>query len=170
MLTPARPTGPRPRATRGVVAPEDTWYNPYKRSAGNELQRPRDGKGRCMARILVIDDEPDVREVIRTLLEESGHEVVVASEGSEGLQRHQEQPADVVITDLHMPGMNGVETVKRFRDDFGDVKLIAISGADTYMVEKNLESSRINGADRTLMKPFNAADLFAAIDDLLAEA
>ncbi len=68
-----------------------------------------------------------------------------------------------------MPGMNGVETVKQFRDNFGDVKLIAVSGADTYMVQKNLESSRINGADRTLMKPFDLADLLAAIDDLLAK-
>ncbi len=50
-----------------------------------------------MARILVIDDEPDVRAVLKTLLEESGHDVVLAAEGTEGLQRHQEQAADLVI-------------------------------------------------------------------------
>lgn len=120
-----------------------------------------------MARILVIDDEPDVRDILKTLLEESGYDVDLAAEGSEGLQRHQEKAADLVITDLHMPGLNGVETIKRFRDDFGDVKLIAVSGADTYMVQKNLEASRVNGADLTLMKPFNLAELLAAIDNLL---
>lgn len=120
-----------------------------------------------MPRILVIDDDEAVREVMQMMLEELGHVVEVASEGEEGLRKHEKTPADIVITDLHMPGKNGFETLKELRESAEDVKVIAMSGADTYMVERNLESSRINGADGTLQKPFEFPDLIAAIERVL---
>ena len=122
-----------------------------------------------MPRILIIDDEPDLRDVLAHLLEEAGYKVEVASEGGEGISKHRESPADLVITDLHMPGKDGLETLRELREDSEDVKLVAISGSDTYLVETNLDSSRIHGADRTFMKPFNVKQFLAAIRDLLAQ-
>lgn len=121
-----------------------------------------------MARILVIDDQPDVREVIQNILEECGHSVVVAAEGREGLDFYSKCPADVVITDLHMPGMNGLDTVRALRERSSKVKIIAMSGADTYMVETNLQSSVINGADQTLLKPFRVRDIVNAVELVLS--
>lgn len=120
-----------------------------------------------MARILVVDDMPEIRDVLKTALEENGYEVALACEGGEALRQHEHAPADVVITDLHMPGMNGLDTVRAFRERHGTVKIIAMSGEDTYMVAKNLESSRINGADFTLTKPFELGALLKAIRELL---
>lgn len=120
-----------------------------------------------MARILVIDDQPDICDVIKTILEDGGHSVVVASEGAEGLRFYAKCPADVVITDLHMPGMNGLDTVRAVRERSRDVKIIAMSGADTFMVEKNLQSSVINGADQTLLKPFRVRDIVNAVELVL---
>lgn len=120
-----------------------------------------------MANILVIDDQKDIRDVLKTILEEGGHEVRLAAEGGEGLRLHAQSPADVVITDLHMPGVNGLETVRTLRERSAVVKIIAMSGEDSYMVERNLESSVIHGADFTLTKPFPLQQLLRAITTLL---
>ena len=123
-----------------------------------------------MAQVLVIDDQADIRDVLKTILEEGGHTVRLAAEGAEALRLHDQSPADVVITDLHMPGMNGLETVRALRERSTAVKIIAMSGGDTYMADKNLESSVINGADLTLTKPFRMQSLLRAIANLLAPA
>jgi len=123
-----------------------------------------------MARILVVDDQRDVRDVIKTLLEEGGHAVRLAAEGREALQMQATEPAEVVITDLHMPGMNGLEMVRALRAQSSVVKIIAMTGEDSYMAETNLENSVINGADFTLTKPFRVHDMLRAIASLLAPA
>ncbi|MGH7969518.1 MAG: response regulator, partial [Limisphaerales bacterium] len=68
-----------------------------------------------MGRILVIDDEPAVRIAIKRALETDHHEVVLASNGLEALQRYQESPPDLVIADLFMPVMDGIETIRELR-------------------------------------------------------
>ena len=120
-----------------------------------------------MAKVLVIDDQKDIRDVLKTILEEGGHEVRLAAEGGEGLRLHAQSPADVVITDLHMPGVNGLETVRTLRERSATVKIIAMSGEDMYMADKNLESSVINGADLTLTKPFRMQLVLRAVSNLL---
>jgi len=122
-----------------------------------------------MARILVVDDQPEVRDILKTLLEQEGYDVVQASDGKDALRQHSETPADLVIADLVMPGMNGLDMISEFRDRHAGVKIIAMSGAHQYMVDKNLESSRINGADRAFKKPFDLDQLLSAISDLLRE-
>ena len=124
-------------------------------------------EGTSVARILVIDDEAAVREVIQMMLEESGHTVEIAADGNEGLQCYKDSPHELVLTDLHMPGMDGLETLKALRLETDDVKIIAMSGADTYMVERNLDSSRIQGADGTLQKPFELHELLEVVDRIL---
>ena len=81
-----------------------------------------------MARILVVDDDAAVRLLLRTLLERRGHFVVEAENGDEGLRYYRDAPTDLVITDIQMPVMDGLQMIKELRGDFPTAKIIAISG------------------------------------------
>ena len=81
-----------------------------------------------MPRILVIDDNAAIRELLRLVLEEEGYEVIEAADGAEGLQRYQEAPTALVITDLQMPGMDGLELMMALRRMVLTPALMAISG------------------------------------------
>jgi len=79
-------------------------------------------------RILVIDDNAAIRELLRLVLEEEGYEVIEAADGAEGLQRYQATPTDLVITDLKMPGMDGLELLMALQRVVPTPALMAISG------------------------------------------
>jgi CheY-like chemotaxis protein len=81
-----------------------------------------------VARILVVDDDEIVRLLLRTVLERRGHSVIEAENGDEGLRCYRSAPADLVITDIQMPGMDGLQMIKELRSAFPTVKIIAISG------------------------------------------
>ncbi len=118
-----------------------------------------------MARILVIDDVPDMRKLIQNTLETAGHEVACAGNGKEGLAKFSAQPADLVITDLIMPGTEGMETILKLRAAAPDVKILAISGAPKeWMI---LKMAEYNGANKTLAKPFKLDELTGAVETLL---
>jgi CheY-like chemotaxis protein len=123
-----------------------------------------------MAKVLVADDQKEIREVLRNVLEEAGHEVRLAKDGDEALRAQNESPADVVITDLHMPRLNGLELVHALREGSRSVRIIAMSGGDNELADRNLQGSIINGADFTLSKPFPMRSLLRAIESLLAPA
>jgi CheY-like chemotaxis protein len=81
-----------------------------------------------VARILVVDDDQAIRRLLRAMLERRGHAVVEARNGDEGLQYYRAAPMDLVITDIQMPVMDGLQMIKELRGDFPTVKVIAISG------------------------------------------
>ena len=120
-----------------------------------------------MPRILVIDDGPDIRAVLGLMLRASGHEVVVAADGAEGLKRFRERPTDVVITDLFMPNQEGMETILEFRRDFPNVGIIAMSGETGDGTA--LSAARSVGAAAILEKPFFPNDVMAAIASALRQ-
>lgn len=119
-----------------------------------------------MARILVIDDQQDLLDVLKEMLEGAGHVVELASNGVEGLRCHESHPADLVVTDLHMPEKDGLQTIKELRAKSPNLKMIAISGKDNFMAHTNLESSEMHGADRTFLKPFDTQEFLAAVEEL----
>jgi two-component system chemotaxis response regulator CheY len=80
-----------------------------------------------VARILVVDDDQAIRLLLRAMLERRGHAVVEAKNGDEGLQYYRATPTDLVITDIQMPVMDGLQMMKKLRDDFPTAKIIAIS-------------------------------------------
>src|SRR5437879_10185388 len=84
-----------------------------------------------MARIIVIDDQEPIRRIVRRALEQEGHEVLDASEGEMGMQLLERHTADVVITDIFMPGQDGILTLRQIRKQFPAVKVIVISGGDS---------------------------------------
>src|SRR3954463_9255542 len=117
-----------------------------------------------MARILVIDDEESVREAVTQALRAGGHEVIQAAGGSEGLKRQAELPADVVITDMYMPGQDGVGVIVQLRRLAPHVPIIAITGnpmGDMLMVAQKL------GAVGVLEKPFGVKELLELIEKAL---
>jgi len=79
-----------------------------------------------MFRVLVIDDNPEVRELLQSILEGAGYAVDLASDGALGLILQRARPADVVITDSFMPGRDGIETAARLRSEFPQLKIVAL--------------------------------------------
>jgi len=120
-----------------------------------------------MARILVVDDDPQIRELLRQLFEHSGYEVAEASDGEEALKRHNESPADLVVNDLIMPGKEGMETIIEFRHNSPGVKIVAITGAGCGRIEGYLYTAKKLGAHRTLAKPFDLMEMLKAVNELL---
>jgi DNA-binding response OmpR family regulator len=120
-----------------------------------------------MTRILIVDDEPRVREVVRDFLEEAGYHVEEASDGEEGLKRYLDQPADMVVTDILMPKKGGLNFIRELRGIFPEVKIIAMSGGGKDGKLNFLASARTIGAVRTISKPFEYDELPACVRDLL---
>ncbi len=122
-----------------------------------------------MAQILVIDDDEQIRGVLRRMLERAGHSVVEAADGELGTQAHRAHPADLIITDIFMPQRDGLETIVALRREFVGVKLIAISGGDRTGALDLRQEALLFGAARTLQKPFTATELLAVVGEVLAQ-
>ena len=117
--------------------------------------------------ILVIDDDKNIRTLLRTILEREGYRVVDALDGDKGIRRYQESPTDLVITDLIMPGKEGIETIRDLRREFPHVKIIAVSGGGRIGPDSYLKMAKGVGALRTLSKPFDRLALLKAIEEVL---
>jgi CheY-like chemotaxis protein len=117
-----------------------------------------------MARILVIDDDAAVRELLREKLTLEGHEVLVAAEGLEGLRLHREHLPKVVITDIIMPGRSGIELVFEIRQQNPQVKIITISG---MVPQVFLDAGSEVGVSRAFTKPFDVNEIARVVRDLV---
>ena len=121
-----------------------------------------------MARILIIDDDADVRMVTQDILESAGHEVDCAANGLEGLGAQRRSPCDVAVVDLFMPEKEGVETIQDLKREFPRLKIVAMSGGGRSIHSaRYLETASKLGAGAVLTKPFDAPTLLSAIDRLL---
>jgi CheY-like chemotaxis protein len=130
-----------------------------------------------MASILIIEDDNDVREAIKDVLEHAGYDVDTAANGNEAIELQRKQPAQVIITDIIMPGKNGVVTIREVQEQFPEVKIIAISGGggfgrpafkpEAIMTTAYLTAAKEAGADRVFTKPFDRKELIQAVEDLL---
>jgi two-component system, response regulator, stage 0 sporulation protein F len=114
-----------------------------------------------MATILVIDDQKPIRALLRAALEGDGHEVLEASNGLLGLERYRERAADLIITDLHMPEMNGLELMLELTRSVPNIKVIVMSGRLERTGELN--AAKLLGARQTFQKPFDIRALLDAV-------
>jgi len=121
-----------------------------------------------MPRVLLIDDDMTLRRALRLGLERSGYEVAEAGNGREGIAVFKAAPADLVITDLIMPEVEGVETIRGLRALGAKVPILAISGGGRGSSRDYLHIARHLGADHVLEKPFEIDVLRSAIAALLA--
>ncbi|NQU60032.1 MAG: response regulator [Rhodospirillales bacterium] len=122
-----------------------------------------------MARILLIDDEELVRTALRKALEASDHEVVEAENGDLALDLHKKQPFDLIITDIIMPGKEGIETIMDLKQENPELPIIAISGGGPDRHMTYLETAKFFGADHMLTKPFSSEALHQCVDTCLGK-
>jgi YesN/AraC family two-component response regulator len=120
-----------------------------------------------MARILIIDDDPHILNMLGQTLEREGYEVVRASNGKEGIKINRETPVDLIITDIIMPEKDGIETIFELKKDFPYIKIIAISGGGRIEPEDYLYIAKQLGVHRTFAKPISREDLLKAVRELL---
>jgi two-component system, response regulator, stage 0 sporulation protein F len=113
-------------------------------------------------RILVIDDDDLVRNSVQTILENAGFEVVAAANGAQATRRLDDR-IDAIIVDIFMPGMDGLETIRKFREELPGVPIIALSGAKFYESGTSAPDFLIMaeklGASASLRKPFRTKEL-----------
>ena len=122
-----------------------------------------------MARILVVDDDEQVRTMLVMTLEEAGYEADEAADGRAAIRRQRENPADLVITDLIMPEKEGLETIMDFRKEWPGAPIIAISGGGRTVQGDYLLHAKHLGAARVFRKPIERSELLGAVRDLLGE-
>jgi DNA-binding response OmpR family regulator len=114
-------------------------------------------------KILVVDDDDQVREVLRVWLEQEGYEVLQADNGRVGVEIQRKTPADLLICDLIMPVQEGIETISQFRAEFPQVGIIAISGGGKIGPESYLSVAGHLGAWKVFTKPLDMTGLIAGI-------
>jgi len=120
-----------------------------------------------MSHILIVDDEPQVRLVLATCLKREGYDVSEAEDGEAALRINARQPVDLIILDLLMPGMEGLETLMALRKAEQRPRVIAISGGTRSLGADFLPAALKLGADKALKKPFRNEELIAAVQELL---
>jgi CheY-like chemotaxis protein len=118
-----------------------------------------------MARILVIDDDDEIRSMLERMLRSAGHEVVVAANGREGLEKYRANPADLVLTDIYMPVKEGLETIIELHRNFPDLPIIAMSGKPAGGTMLAM-ASRL-GTVAILQKPFSLEELLRTVEKAL---
>ena len=123
-----------------------------------------------MANILIVDDNDEFREMLRKVLEKDGHTVSEAHDGKEGIKIYKEHPADLIMLDILMPEIDGIQTMFELKRDFDNVRFIIMSGGGEYTdAESYLSDARALSNQKTLSKPFTREELTAAIDEVLGK-
>ena len=122
-----------------------------------------------MAHILVIDDDADIHFILKEFFTLEGHQVDSAGDGMDGLRMMELNRYDLVITDVIMPKMNGLEVIAAIKQNFPDIRIVALTGG-TAKIGKDLLLSTANlmRADRVIAKPLDLKVLKAAVNEVLA--
>ena len=119
-----------------------------------------------MKRILVIEDDDSVRKLIRRILEGAGYTVLEAPDGVQGVQTYREQRPDLVLTDIFMPGKEGLETILELGLLDPEVRIIAVSGGGNMGILNPLPMAAKLGALRTLSKTFSGKELVDLVEEI----
>lgn len=117
-----------------------------------------------MLSVLVVDDQAEIRQLIRDALEGAGYRVEEACNGKEGLEHYRSKPVDLVLMDIVMPDQDGLEAIMALRREFPESRIIAMTGAsDGIGILNFLDVAKMFGAKRTLQKPFDLKTLLDAV-------
>ncbi|HNV70789.1 MAG TPA: response regulator [Candidatus Ozemobacteraceae bacterium] len=120
-----------------------------------------------MSKILIIEDDDQIRKMLRQMLERGGYEVFDAPNGKDGNRAFRKNPVDLIITDIFMPEMDGLETIIELRRDFPQLKIIAISGGARGGSFDFLPIAESFGAAKILKKPFTREEILNAVKEVL---
>ena len=120
-----------------------------------------------MARVLVIDDDEEIRALVSAMLERAGHKAELAANGAEGLRMFGARKPHLVLTDINMPGLDGHDVISALRVMHDDVPIIAISGGSAVGKEELLLQASRLGASEVITKPFEFEQLAGAVSRAL---
>lgn len=120
------------------------------------------------ATILVVEDEAQLREVLRMTLERASYRVIVAESGNAGIRHYRESRPDLILTDILLPEMDGLEVLRAVRLIDSKARIIAMSGGGQAADMKFREFTKEFGAVESLAKPFRAAQLLTAVERVLS--
>lgn len=123
-----------------------------------------------MAIIVIVDDDPTIQLIAGELLKADGHAIVHAGDGIEAMKVLATVPADLVVLDMLMPNMDGLETIIEMRRSHPGVKILAISSGGPMGPHDLLRTARLFGADETLAKPLTFSTFGATVERLLEQA
>lgn len=115
-------------------------------------------------RILIIDDEASIRDLCARVLSRAGFTVVTAGNGTEGLKKLQGETFDLVISDIRMPDISGLEVLEHAKQHYPSISVVLITGFGT---PEAMARAKAAGADRILTKPFNPIELLTAVKEVL---
>ena len=118
-------------------------------------------------KVLIIDDDEQIRVLLQQMMEWAGYEVSVAENGKIGMKMQSQNPADLVITDLIMPEQEGLETISWLKKEHQETKIIAISGGGRIGPEAYLPAALELGADKVFSKPFDVQEVVSSVKELL---
>ena len=120
-----------------------------------------------MAKILLAEDEQNLQNMLQTILTEAGHTITAVEDGQAALKILEEERYDILITDIIMPKLGGIELMREIREKYPEIKLVAISGGGNYIRAGGyLQVAQLIGATCTLRKPFTPKELFDAIREV----
>jgi len=124
-----------------------------------------------MAKILIVDDEDSVRSVLKDVLDDNGHDIYEAGDGKEAYKIFNDNPIDLIITDLIMPEKNGIDLIMELKQQHPDLKILAISGGGGITGRFDyLPIAKLVGANIVINKPFNIGEIRAKVIELLTQA
>jgi CheY-like chemotaxis protein len=119
-------------------------------------------------KVLVVDDNADMRDALQLLLAQIGYEVEGAADGLQAIEIQRARPAQVLITDIFMPGKDGFETIEAFRREWPHTRIVAMSGGGALATRDYLKLTPEVGADAILRKPFSLENLQEVLAGLAA--
>lgn len=122
-----------------------------------------------MARVLVVEDDHVIRELLVVNLKMEGHEAVTAVDGAQALAAVEEQPPDVILLDMMLPGVDGWEVTARLKGDDG-TRAIPIVALSARAMQADIERGTALGVDRYVTKPFDPIELMQLVGTLLQDA
>jgi len=120
-----------------------------------------------MSKVLLIDDDPTIQTVFTQFLADLGHETMQADNGKTGLRLMQQERPDLIITDIMMPEMDGLEILMKIRKDHDDIPVIAISGGLRTLPVNFLQQAKLFGAKYVFEKPVSFGVLQNAVEELI---
>lgn len=121
--------------------------------------------------ILLVEDEQLLREGVQEMLEAHDYRVIGAGDGVEALEWLSQVPVTLIISDLVMPNMNGVDFVQRVREQYPSLPIIVASGSPGSVMKRlGIDSIQLPGATACIMKPFKASELIKLVQQVLAGA
>lgn len=118
-----------------------------------------------MPKILVIEDDTQVRQMIAQMLETAGYESLEAADGEDGIRLYQEESPDLVITDIIMPHQGGLETIMKLKKDHPQAKIFAVTGGGRVVKADFLSIAKSIRALRTFSKPIDRKEVLQAVED-----